>query len=158
MISFHMVPLFHNPLEGVLGLSWAFALPFHDVIAGTAGGWQRGLEPVKKFGRVNLSTNFPSKQIWWRMQTWKGDEFLLGFKFSRVQTSRKVFMNFLNGILDIKRHDVHVWTVHGWLHFSWFGISASSLIYKLLEFYERPACSISYIFPLTAVLRLSSLS
>ena len=29
---------------------------------------------------------------------------------------------------------------------------------KLREFYERPACSISYIFPLTAVLRLSSLS
>lgn len=36
MISFHMVLLFQTPLEGVLGLSWAFALPFHDVIAGTA--------------------------------------------------------------------------------------------------------------------------
>ena len=65
------------------------------------GGWQGGLEPymiapVKKFVRVRLNTSFPSKQIWRRMQTWKGDEFLLDFKFSRVQTSRKVFMNFFN--------------------------------------------------------------
>ena len=30
------------------------------------------------------------------------------------------------------------------------------LCFKLREIYERPACSISYIFPLTAVLRLSS--
>jgi len=51
--------------------------------------------PVKKFGRVRLSTNFPSKQIWRRMQTWKDDEFLLGFKFSRVQTSRKGFHELL---------------------------------------------------------------
>ena len=69
------------------------------------GGWLRGLEPslhdrpsfsrrfapVKKFGRVRLSTNFPSKQIWRRMQTWKAYEFLAGVKFSRVQTSRKGF-------------------------------------------------------------------
>ena len=34
--------------------------------------------------------------------------------------------------LDIRRHDV--WTVPGWLHLSWFGISASSVIYKLREF------------------------
>ena len=33
-----------------------------------------------------------------------------------------------------------------------------SLKYKLREFDERPASSISYIFPLTAILRLSSLS
>ena len=47
--------------------------------------------PVKKFGRVWLSTNFPSKQLWRRMQTWKDDEFLLCFKFSGVQTWRKGF-------------------------------------------------------------------
>ena len=29
------------------------------------------------------------------MQTWKDDDFLLGFKFSRVQTSRKRFYDFL---------------------------------------------------------------
>ena len=34
--------------------------------------------------------------------------------------------------LDIRRRDV--WTVHGWLHLSWFGISASLVIYKLREF------------------------
>ena len=27
---------FKNPVEGVLGLSWAFSLPLHDVISGTA--------------------------------------------------------------------------------------------------------------------------
>ena len=35
---------------------------------------------------------------------------------------------------------------HGWLYFSWFSISASAVIYKLREFYEWPACSISYFF------------
>ena len=49
------------------------------------------IAPVKKFGRVRLSTNFPSKQIWRRMRTWKDDEFLLGFTFYSVQTSRKGF-------------------------------------------------------------------
>ena len=49
------------------------------------------IAPVKKFGRVRLSTNFPSKQIWRRMRTWKDDGFLLSFKFSRVQTPRKGF-------------------------------------------------------------------
>ena len=49
------------------------------------------IAPVKKFGLVRLSTNFPSKQIWRRIPTWKEDGFLLGFKFSRVQTSRKGF-------------------------------------------------------------------
>ena len=42
------------------------------------------IAPVKKFGRVRLS-----KQIWRRKQTWKDDEFLFSFKFSRVQTLRK---------------------------------------------------------------------
>ena len=46
------------------------------------------IAPVKKFGRVRLY-HFPSKQIWRR--TWRDDEFLLGFEFSRVQTSRKGF-------------------------------------------------------------------
>ena len=49
------------------------------------------IAPVKKFGRVRLSTIFPSKQIWRRRQTWRDDEFLLGFEFSRVQTSGKRF-------------------------------------------------------------------
>ena len=45
------------------------------------------IAPVKKFGRVRLSTNFSSQQIWRRIQTWKDDEFLLGFTFSSIQTS-----------------------------------------------------------------------
>ena len=43
------------------------------------------IAPVKKFGRVRLSTNFPSKQIWRKMQTLKDDVFLLGFKFYGVR-------------------------------------------------------------------------
>ena len=73
---------------------------------GGGGGWVAVSEvwnrvymiaPVMKFGRVKLVNNFPSKPIWQRKQSWKDDEFLLGFKFSRVQTSRKGFMNFFNG-------------------------------------------------------------
>ena len=126
----------------------------------TRGGWQRGLEPSlydrpsEEIGRVRLSTNFPSKQTWRWMQTWKDDEFLLSLSCPNIK--ERFSWTLLMELLDISRHDV--WTVHGWLHFSWFGISASSIIYKLREFYERPLCSISYIFPLTAVLRLSILN
>ena len=71
----------------------------NDGRGGGGGGvnevWNRVyvIAPVMKFGRVKLVTNFPSKPIWQR----KHDEFLLGIKFSRVQTSRKGFMNFFNG-------------------------------------------------------------
>ena len=61
------------------------------------GGWLRGLEP-SLHDRPSLEIwpseteyHLPSKQIWRRMQTWRDDEFLLGFEFSRVQTSRKGF-------------------------------------------------------------------
>ena len=109
-------------------------------VAGGGGGagsevWNRVymIAAVKKLGRVRLSTNFAWQQIWRRMQTWKDDDFLLSFKFSRVQISRKGFYElFLMDFLDIRRRDV--WTVHGWLHLSWFGISASSVIIKLREF------------------------
>ena len=69
-------------------------------VGGSAGSevWNRVymIAPGKKFGRVRLSTNFPSKQIWRRMQAWKDDEFLLGFKFYGVQTSRKGFHEFFS--------------------------------------------------------------
>ena len=107
------------------------------------------IAPVMKFGRVKLVTNFPSKPIWQRKQSWKDDEFLLGFKFSRVQTSRKGFMNFFNGFVKHQK----AWCMR-WLHFSWFGISGSSV--KLIEIFcliigrtwifEPPACSIFYRF------------
>ena len=72
-------------------------------------GWNRVYmsAPGKKFGRVRLSTNFPSKQIWRRMQTWNDDEFLLSFKFYGVQTLRKGFHELLLMVfLDIRRRDV----------------------------------------------------
>ena len=43
------------------------------------------MEP--KAESLNGSENDPRR----RMQTWRDDEFLLGFEFSRVQTSRKGF-------------------------------------------------------------------
>ena len=51
--------------------------------------------PVKKFGRVRLSTIFIQNKYGGEcMQTWRDDEFLLGFEFSRVQTSRKGFQEY----------------------------------------------------------------
>ena len=55
------------------------------------------IAPVKKFVRVRLSTNFPLKQIWRSMRTWKDDEFSLGFTFYGT-----FFMKFL----DIRMRDV----------------------------------------------------
>ena len=72
-----------------------FDVKSHSLYPGGAGSevWNRVymIAPVKKFGRVRLSTNFPSQQIWRRMRTWKDDEFSLGFTFYGVQTSRKGF-------------------------------------------------------------------
>ena len=59
----------------------------------------------------------------------------------RVQIKKRFSRTFLMEFLDIRRRDV--WTVHGWLHLSWFGISASSV----------SLVSVSYIFPPTVVLR-----
>ena len=140
-------------------VNFVYSLFFQPIPWGLPRGagsevWNRVymIAPAKKFGRMRLSTNFPSKQTWRWMQTWKDDEFLLSFQvFPRPNIKERFSWTLLKEFLDVSRHDV--WTVHGWLHFSWFGISASSVIYKLREFYERPLCSISYIFPLTAVLR-----
>ena len=145
-------------------VNFVYSLFFQPISWGLPRGagsevWNRVymIAPVKKFGRMRLSTNFPSKQTWRWMQTWKDDECLLSFQvFPRPNIKERFSWTLLMEFLDISRHDV--WTVHGWLHFSWFGISASSVIYKLREFYERPLCSISYIFLLTAVLRLSILN
>ena len=52
--------------------------------------------------------------------------------FPRPNIKKRFSRTFLMEFLDIRRRDV--WTVHGWLNFSWFGISASSVIYKLREF------------------------
>ena len=106
------------------------------------------IAPVEKFGQVRLSTNFPSKQIWRIMRTWKDDEFLLGFTFYGVQTSRKGFhelfsLNFWTSggvmyeqlISEFAHRDSAPWQVH--LFISFVSFRATSL---------RAACSISYIF------------
>ena len=119
--------------------------------AGGAGSevWNRVymIAPVKKFGRVRLSTNFPSKQIWRRMRTWKGDEFLLGFTFYGVQTSKGFHELFSwnvwtsGGVMyeqfmsDFAHRDSAPWQVQ--LFISFVNFRATSL---------RVACSISYIF------------
>ena len=55
---------------------------------------------------------------------------VLSFPSHKYQ--EKVSMNFLVDLLDIRRRDV--WTVRVWLHLSWFGISVSSVIFKLRDF------------------------
>ena len=86
-----------------------FNLLRHSYSESGGGGAERGagrevwyqvymIAPVKKSGRVRLSTNFPSKQIWWRMHTWKDDEVLLGLSFPASKHQEKVFMNFFKGI------------------------------------------------------------
>ena len=74
------------------------------------------IAPVKKSGRVRLSTFF----------------FCSVVSFPRPNIKKRFSRTFLMEFLDIRRRDV--WTVHGWLHLAWFGISASSVIYKLREF------------------------
>ena len=73
-------------------------------------------------------------------------------RFPASNHQEKVSWTFSMEVLNIRRRDV--WTVHGWLHLSWFGISGSSV--KLIEIFcliigrtwifQRPACSISYRF------------
>ena len=121
-------------------------------LPGGAGSevWNRVymIAPVKKFGRVRLSTNFPSKQIWRRMRTWKDDEFFLSFTFYGVQTSRKGFHELFSwtfwtsgGVMyeqfmsDFAHRDSTPWQVQ--LFISLVNFRATSL---------RAACSISYIF------------
>ena len=52
--------------------------------------------------------------------------------FPRPNIKKRFSWTFLMEFLDIRRRNI--WTVHGWLHLSWFGISASLVIYKLREF------------------------
>ena len=90
------------------------------------------------------------------MQTWKDDEFLLGFKFSRVQISREGFYELFKwtfwtsgGVMyekfmgDFAHRDSGSWQVQLFLSFVNFRTSI------LLHFLS---------FPLIVVLRLSSLS
>ena len=79
------------------------------------------------------------------MQTWKDDEFLLGFKFSRFHTSRKGFHELF---------EWNFWTSGGVTFEQFMGDftyrdSATRQVQLFISFVNfratRPACSISYI-------------
>ena len=98
-------------------------------VPGGAGSevWNRVymIAPVKKFGRVRLSTIFPQNKYGGESRHGGTMSFCSVLSFPASKHQEKVFKNIFNGILDIRRRDV--WTVHGWLHVVWFGISASSV-------------------------------
>ena len=54
------------------------------------------------------------------------------FIFPADKYQERFLWTILMDLLDIRRRDV--WTVHGWLHLSCFGISGSSFIFELREF------------------------
>ena len=123
------------------------------------GGWLRGLEP-SLHDRPSLEIwpseteyHLPSKQIWRRMQTWRDDEFLLGFEFSRVQTPRKDFKIIFNGICG---HQEASCMNGSWVITLIVTDSASrqvQLFISFVNFRATSLVSISYIFPPTVVLR-----
>ena len=55
------------------------------------------IAPVKKFGRVRLSTNFPWKQIWQRIHG-RTMSFCSVISFPAYKYQEKVSMNFFNGL------------------------------------------------------------
>ena len=55
--------------------------------------------------------------------------------FPRPNIKERFSRTFLMEFVDIRRRDV--WTALGWLNLSCFGISASSVIYKLREFSSK---------------------
>ena len=70
--------------------------------------------------------------------------------FPRPNIKKRFSRTFLMEFLDIRRRDV--WTVHGWLHISSFGISASSIIYKLHEFSSnQPSLHLWYFSTYTGI-------
>ena len=93
------------------------------------------IAPVKKFGRVRLSTIFLQNKYGGECRhggTMCQKVFARFWVFPRPNIKKRFSRTFLMEFLDIRRRDV--WTVHGWLHLAWFGISASLVIYKLREF------------------------
>ena len=104
------------------------------------------MEP--KAESLNGSENDPRR----RMQTWRDDEFLLGFEFYRVQTSTKSFQ---------ERFSWNFWTSGGVMCEQFMGDytlrdSASrqvQLFISFVDFRATSLVSVSYIFPPTVVLR-----
>ena len=117
------------------------------------------IAPVSKIGRVRLSTNFLSKKYGGGCRHERTMSFCSVLSFPASKHQEKVFMNFFNGSL---------WHQEAWCTNSSWVASLYIVIRHLGKFsfntpvlhrtwiFERPACSISYLFPLTVVLRLSS--
>ena len=108
----------------------------------TSGGadtevWNRVymIAPVKKFGRVRLSTIFLQNKYGGESRHGGTMSFCSVLSFPASKHQEKVFKNIFNGIFGHQRRDI--WTVHRWLQLSWFSISASSVIYKLREFSSK---------------------
>ena len=103
------------------------------------------IAPVKKFGRVRLSTNFPWKQIWWRMQTWKDDDFLSVLSFPAYKYQEKVSIwTFLMDLLDVRRSDV--WTVHGDFPYRDLGSRQVQLFLSFVNFRATILLHLLYFF------------
>ena len=130
---------------------------------GVGGGWQRGLEPslhmiapVKKFGRVRLSTIFLQNKYGGQCRHGRTMSFCSVWVFLRPNIKKRFSRNVPMKFLDIRRRDV--WTVHGWLHLPWFGISASSVIHKLRKFSSnQPSLHLLYFSTYSAWVVLRTL-
>ena len=108
------------------------------------------IAPVKNFGRVRLSTIFLQNKYAGECRRGGTMSFCSVLSFPRPNIKKRLSRTFLMEFLDIRRRDV--WTVHGWLHLSWFGISASSIIYKLREFSSnQPSLHLWYFSTYTGI-------
>ena len=76
--------------------------------------------------KTNMAENADMKGRWVFARFWV---------FPLPNSKKRFSRTFLMEFLDIRRRDV--WTVHGWLHLMWFGISASSVFYKLSWIFEQ---------------------
>ena len=130
----------------------------HDVLPRQGGlaarsGTEFTCRPSLEIWPSETEYHLPSKQIWRRMQTWRDDEFLLGFEFSRVQTPRKDFKIIFNGICG---HQEASCMNGSWVITLIVTDSASrqvQLFISFVNFRATSLVSISYIFPPTVVLR-----
>ena len=102
------------------------------------------IAPVKKLGRVRLSTIYRQNKYGGECRRGGTISFFARvWVFPRPNIKKRFSRTFLMEFLDIRRRDV--WTVHGWLHLAWFGISASSVIYKPREFFSnQPSLHLLY--------------
>ena len=96
--------------------------------------------PVKKFGRVWLSANFPSKQLWdGECRHGRTTSFCSALSFQGSKHEEKVSLNFFNGPFG---HQEACCMNSSWVT-SLIGTSKSSVIFKLREFSsDQPAPSL----------------